>query len=192
MWRRTEGANLEKKPYAEIPGARANIGDKRSALQMQSVQNLLRLLPGVAFRIIELFGPFLGIFESMMEGPVRWTARTRVLHGRFGPTRLGRRVPSRSRAPHHRNNGYRRGYFGFHFCSFPPGSFCSVPPGSEDAVCRCSAGIQVQHDLALLPSNNSRGDGSVIRRSHNENLRTNWDAVIKIDNVIVGQTDAAG
>jgi hypothetical protein len=44
----------------------------------------------------------------MSEGPVGWTARTRVLHGRFGPTRLGRRVPSRSRAPHHRNNGHRR------------------------------------------------------------------------------------
>jgi hypothetical protein len=37
---------------------------------MQGVQNLLRLLPGVAFRNIELFGPFLRIFESMMEGPV--------------------------------------------------------------------------------------------------------------------------
>ena len=110
-------------------------------------------------------------------------ARTRVLHGHFGP-RLGRRVPSRSRAPHHRNNGHRREYFGFHFCSFP----LEV----EDAVCRCSAGIRVQHDLALLRSNNSRGDGSVIRRSQNENLRADWGAVVKIDNVIVGQTDAAG
>jgi hypothetical protein len=57
-------------PHAEIPGARADIGDKRTALQMQGVQNLLRLLPGVAFRIIELFGPFLRIFESMIEGAV--------------------------------------------------------------------------------------------------------------------------
>ena len=48
-------------PHAEIAGARSDIGDKRSALQMQDVQNLLRLLPGVAFRIIELFGPFLRI-----------------------------------------------------------------------------------------------------------------------------------
>jgi hypothetical protein len=44
-------------PHAEIAGSRADIGDKRSALQMQRVQNLLRLLPGVAFRTIELYGP---------------------------------------------------------------------------------------------------------------------------------------
>src|ERR1700724_3140898 len=79
-------------PHAEIPGARADIGDKRSALQMQSVQNLLSLLPGVALRIIELFGPFLRIFEPMTEGAVGWSvhlmARTRVLYGHFG-LRLG-------------------------------------------------------------------------------------------------------
>ena len=72
-------------PHAEVPGARADIGDKRSALQRQGVQKLLRLLPGVAFRIIELFGPFRRIFELMIEGPIGWTvhlmARTRVLHG---------------------------------------------------------------------------------------------------------------
>jgi hypothetical protein len=39
---------------------------------MQGVQNLLRFLPYVAFRTIELFGPFLRIFEPMMEGPVEW------------------------------------------------------------------------------------------------------------------------
>ena len=39
---------------------------------MQGVQNLLRLLPCVAFRIIELFGPFVRIFESMMEGAIGW------------------------------------------------------------------------------------------------------------------------
>ena len=44
-----------------------------------------------------------------------------------------------------------------------------------------------EHDLAQLRSNNSWGDGSVIRRRLNEDLRTNWDVVIKIDNVIVGQ-----
>jgi hypothetical protein len=109
-------------PHAEIAGARADIGDNRSALQMQGVQNLLRLLPGVAFRIIELFGPFLRIFESMMEGPVGWTvhlmARPRVLRGHFGP-RLSRGVPSRSPTPHHGKNGHRREHFGFHFLAFP-------------------------------------------------------------------------
>src|ERR1700676_2874311 len=95
---------------------------------MQGVQNLLRLLPDIAFRIIELLGPFLRIFESMMEGAIGWAvhlmARPRVLDGRFGP-RLGRRVPNRSAAPDHRNNGYRREYFGFQFVA---------RPGSEDGV----------------------------------------------------------
>src|SRR5580692_10170964 len=115
-------------PHAEIAGARSDIGDKRSVLQMQDVQNLLRLLPGIAFRIIELLGPFLRIFESMMEGAIGWAvhlmARFRVLDGRFGP-RLSRRVPNRSPGPNHRKNGYRREYFGFHFVA---------PPGGEDAV----------------------------------------------------------
>jgi hypothetical protein len=88
--------------HAEIAGARADIGDERSALQMHRCQNLLRLLPGIAFRIIELFGPFLRIFESMMEGAIGWAvhlmARPRVLSGHFGP-RLSRGVPSRS-PPH--------------------------------------------------------------------------------------------
>src|SRR5580700_8107790 len=87
-------------PHAEIAGARSDIGDKRSALQMQGVQNLLRLLPYVAFRFVELLGPSLRIFESMMEGAIGWAvhliARTRVLHGHFGP-RLGQRVPGHSR-----------------------------------------------------------------------------------------------
>jgi len=172
-------------PHAEIPGARADIGDKRSALQMQGVQNLLRLLPGIAFRIIELLGPFLRIFESMMEGAIGWAvhlmARPRVLRGHFGP-RLGRRVPSRSPTPHHRKNGHRREYFGFHFVA---------PPGSEDAV-PLLASIRVQHDLAPLRSNNSGDRAAASRRSQDDNLRADWRAVVKIDNVIIGQTDAAG
>ena len=32
-------------PHAEISGARADIGDARSGLQIQGVQNLFRLLP---------------------------------------------------------------------------------------------------------------------------------------------------
>ena len=57
-------------PHAEISGARADIGDARSGLQMQGVQNLFRLLPGVAFRVIELFGPPICILEFMMKRPV--------------------------------------------------------------------------------------------------------------------------
>jgi delta 1-pyrroline-5-carboxylate dehydrogenase len=58
----------------------------------------------------------------------------------------------------------------------------------QDAVCRCSARIRVQHDLALRRSNNLRGAGRVIRSSQNKNLRTDWGAVVKIGNVIIGQS----
>ena len=51
-------------PYTEISGARADVGDNRSAFQMQGVQNLFRLLPSVAFWAVELFGPLIRIFES--------------------------------------------------------------------------------------------------------------------------------
>jgi len=165
--------------------ARSDIGDTRSALQMQDVQNLLRLLPGIAFRVIELLCPFLSIFESMMEGAIGWAvhliARFRVLDGRFGP-RLSRRVPNRSPAPDHRKNGYRREYFGFHFVA---------PPGSEDAV-SLLASIRVQHDLAPLRSNNSGDRAAASRRSQDDNLRADWREVVQIGNVIIGQTDAAG
>jgi hypothetical protein len=127
-------------------------------------------------------------------------ARPRVLRGHFGP-RLSRGVPNSSPAPHHRNNGHRREYFSFHFVAFP---------WNWDAVWRYSAGIRVQHDLALLRRNNSRGDRSVILRggerprshrggraaascrSQDDNLGADCGAVVKIDNVIIGQTDAAG
>ena len=62
----------------------------------------------------------------------------------------------------------------------------------QAVVCRCSARISVQHDLALRRRNNLRGAGRVIRGSQNKNLRTDWGAVVKIGNVIIGQTDAAG
>jgi len=57
-------------PYAEISGARADIGDPRRALQTKRIQNLLRLLPGVAFGVVELLRPLLGIVEAAMKSPV--------------------------------------------------------------------------------------------------------------------------
>jgi hypothetical protein len=54
------------------------------------------------------------------------------------------------------------------------------------------AGIRVQHDLALLRSNNSDDRTAASRSSQDDNLRADWGAVVKIDNVIIGQTDAAG
>jgi hypothetical protein len=77
----------------------------------------------------------------MMEAAIGWgvhlMARPRVLRGHFGP-RLSRGFPSRSPTPHHRKNGHRREYFGFHFLAFP---------WNWDALCSYSAGIRVQHDL---------------------------------------------
>ena len=93
---------------------------------MQGIQDFIRLLQGVAFGIIELFGPFLRIFEPMMKRPVGWTVHVmvrmsaggRVLHEHFGP-RLGRRLASHSRAPHHCNKSHRPEYFGFHLLACP-------------------------------------------------------------------------
>jgi hypothetical protein len=65
-------------------------------------------------------------------------------------------------------------------------SFCSFSTGLLGRAFECSA------TLVLLCSNNSWGDGSVIRRSQNDNLRADLGAVVKIDNVIVSQADAAG
>ena len=53
--------------HAEIAGAGADVGDKRRRLQMQRVQDLFRLLPGVAFRVVELFRPFFSVVEAPME-----------------------------------------------------------------------------------------------------------------------------
>jgi hypothetical protein len=159
-----------------------------SLFSFNSVQNLLRLLPGVAFRIVELFGPFLRIFKSMMEGAVGWAihlmVRPRVFHGHFGP-RLGQRVPNSSLAPHHRNNGYHQEYCGFHFGAFPLEVFVAFPLKRGRSVSLLGRDSS-EHNLALLRSNNSWGDGSVMRRRQNEDLRTNWDVAIKIDNVIAG------
>ena len=130
-------------PHAEITGARAGIGDKRSALQMQDVQNLLRLLPGIAFRIIELFGPFLRIVESMIEGPVGWTARDLRAPRAFRTNASGPESPEPLPRPTSSQQWPSSRVFWFSFCGFPAESFCSIPPGSEDAVCRCSAGIRV-------------------------------------------------
>ncbi len=61
------------------------------------------------------------------------------------------------------------------------------PLWMEGAACHLlGPTIRVQHDLARLRRSNSRGDGSTIRRSQNKNLRTDWGAVVKIGNVIVG------
>src|SRR5208282_6833310 len=87
---------------------------------MQSVQNLFRLLPSFAFRAVELFGPFIRIFESTMEGPIGWTTRMMaqmavhilVLHsGR----RLRERVAHSHAALHDYENGDNRQYLVFHF-----------------------------------------------------------------------------
>src|SRR5262249_17797347 len=76
-------------PHAEISAARADVGDIRSAFQMQCIQSLFGLLPSIAFRVVELLGPLIRIFESTMEGPVGWTThmmgvRTLVFHRHFG------------------------------------------------------------------------------------------------------------
>ncbi len=107
-------------PYTEISGARANVGDTRGAFQMQSIQNLFGFLPSIAFRVVELFGPLIRIFESTMEGPVRWTTpimarmtvHILVLHIR---SRLRERVAHSHAALREYENGDNRQYLVFHF-----------------------------------------------------------------------------
>ena len=107
-------------------------------------------------------------------------ARRRVLRGHFGP-RLSREVPSRS--PNHMiaKMANVESILVFIFWLSPGiGTHCAVTRRHSR-----------QHDLALLRSN-SRGGGSVIRGSQHENLRADRGAVVQIDNIVVGQTNAAG
>ena len=60
-------------PDAEISGTRADVGDAGSTFQMQGIHNLFGLLPGVTFRVVELFGPLIRIIEFTMERTVGWT-----------------------------------------------------------------------------------------------------------------------
>jgi hypothetical protein len=107
-------------PYTEISGTCADVGDIRSAFEMQSVQNLFRLLPSFAFWAVELFGPFIRISESTMEGPIGWTTRMMarmavqilVLHSE---RRLRERVAHSHAALHDYENGDNRQYLVFHF-----------------------------------------------------------------------------
>jgi hypothetical protein len=88
----------------------------------QGIQNLLRLLPSVAFWVVELFGPLIRIFESTMEDSVGWTihlmapmaAHILVFRRHFG-SRLRERAAHSHAAPHHCDNGHNRQYLVFHF-----------------------------------------------------------------------------
>ena len=80
-------------PYTEISGARANVGDTRGAFQMQSIQNLFGLLPSIAFRVVELFGPLIRIFEFYDGRPRQMDYPYRGPDGRPYP-RVARWKPS--------------------------------------------------------------------------------------------------
>ena len=107
----------------EISSAGADVGDKRGPLKTQGVQNFFRLLPCVACRVIELFGPFFRVFETAMEGAIRcavcmmarMAATILVLHtGR----RLRGRIARRYRAPCDYEGRHNRQYLLLHFA--PP------------------------------------------------------------------------
>ena len=109
-------------PYAEIPGAGADIGDNRSALQIQGFQNLFRLLPSVAFWVVKLFGPLVGIFEIYDETLRRMARPYDRPDGRPYPgvplalRRASARASRRwSAAADHHNNGHNRHSHVFHF-----------------------------------------------------------------------------
>jgi hypothetical protein len=72
---------------AEIAGA--DIGDERCGVQMQRVQNVFRLLPGVPFGIVEFLRPLFRIIEVAMEtfarsGMARVVAAMPMLRRWFG------------------------------------------------------------------------------------------------------------
>ena len=50
----------------EIASTSADVSDLICWSQMQGIQDFIRLLQGVAFGIIELFGPFLGVAKGVM------------------------------------------------------------------------------------------------------------------------------
>ena len=53
----------------EITSTSADVGDFIGWSQMQRIQDFVRLLQGVALRIVELFGPFFGIAKGVMTSP---------------------------------------------------------------------------------------------------------------------------
>ena len=53
-------------PHAELSVAGAEVGDTCGSLKMQHVQNLIRLLPSVTGRVIELFGPHLSVTKRVL------------------------------------------------------------------------------------------------------------------------------
>src|SRR4029079_14341575 len=57
--------------HGEVARAGAEIGDTAPGLQLQRIEDLIGLLPGIASGIVELFGPMLCILKRAVVTSVR-------------------------------------------------------------------------------------------------------------------------
>ena len=59
-----------REAHREIAGARTDIRNHGVGFELQRFDDFVRLLPGVALRIVESLGPFLRIIETVLTGVV--------------------------------------------------------------------------------------------------------------------------
>ena len=55
-----------REAHAEVAGAGADVGDDRVGLERERLDHLVRLLPFVAFRVVEDARPALGVVEVVL------------------------------------------------------------------------------------------------------------------------------
>ena len=96
--------NCEQFPFWDEPGdARAEItrpgakiGHTCGSVEMQCIQDLVRLLPRVTGGIIEFFCPLLGLVERAVVPPIRVTAAVMIAFERVIARRFRGRLRERS------------------------------------------------------------------------------------------------
>src|SRR6516165_9932270 len=94
----------------EITSASADVGDFIGWSQMQRIQDFVRLLHGVALRIVELFGPFFGIAKGVMtlhSWPTAYGVIIRMLLLHWSRRLRGRGAHQTGRKANGEDRGYR-------------------------------------------------------------------------------------
>jgi hypothetical protein len=70
-----------REAHGEVPGAGADVGDKRVAAKIEGADHFVRLLPGVSLRVVEDVRPLFGVAETMAMRVRRLRGRDRTKRG---------------------------------------------------------------------------------------------------------------